>query len=110
PPVKSQDPLLLLDYSGAKGTTLQNGTKKITENVPVETLVMTPEGKLLVRTQEEDAQSTEPGSRNQVRKERLDSWQDWMKQVKLGLAGKNKMDLFNKQAVPGREVGGRRSR
>jgi RNA polymerase sigma factor (sigma-70 family) len=77
-----EDPVLLLDYSGGKRTAIQLGTKKVTEDVPVEVLVLTPHGKLVVRSQQLDARS------NSERQARYTKWKEWMDQVRKGLAGK----------------------
>jgi hypothetical protein len=101
---QDDDGVLLLDYSGGKATPIQAGSTKSTEDVPVEALVLTPEGKLLVRRQQDDSKNTE-------REARVKAWKDWMLLVKTGRTGKNnnRWDLFNRQMIPGQE-GFRRGR
>jgi hypothetical protein len=96
---QDDDGVLLLDYSGGKATPIQTGSTKSTEDVPVEALVLTPEGKLLVRRQQED-------SKNTKREARVKAWKDWMLLVKTGRTGKNnnRWDLFNRQMIPGQEA------
>jgi hypothetical protein len=104
-PNSDEDPALLLDYSGNRATPVYPGSKKIVEDVPVEALVLTSDGRLVVRGQQDDFNNTE-------RKDRLEKWQQWIRQVKTGQAGKNsnRLDLFNRQMIPGQggaRTGGR---
>jgi hypothetical protein len=92
-----EDPALLLDYSGGKAVTFQVGTKKMTEEIPVEALVLAPDGKLIIRRQQDDFANAE-------RESRLKSWKEWMAMVILGRGKKsNQRDIFNRQMLPGRE-------
>jgi hypothetical protein len=104
-PNPDEDPALLLDYSGNKATPVYPGSKKIVEDVPVEALVLTSGGRLVVRGQQDDFNSAE-------RKDRLEKWKEWIRQVKTGQAGKNsnRLDLFNRQMIPGQGGPGRGGR
>jgi hypothetical protein len=99
---KSQDPALLLDYSGGKGAAIQVQTagKKVAEDLPVEALVLTPDGKLVIRRQEEKP--------DPERLARLNDWKEWLFEVKNGVSVKAAQDILNRRAMPGREGGGRR--
>jgi hypothetical protein len=100
---KSRDPALLLDYSGGKGIPIQpgqTGPKKVTEDLPVEALVLTPEGKLVVRRQQQDME-------NPARRDRLKSWQDWLFKVQHGISPEEAQEMINRRMQPaGREGGG----
>jgi hypothetical protein len=94
-----EEGVLLLDYAGGKGSSIQSGPKKNVDDIPVEALVLTPEGKLVVRSQPSDFKNTE-------RETRAKSAKDWLVQVATGRAGNNnRRDLFNRQMIPGMEGG-----
>jgi hypothetical protein len=94
----NEDPFLLVDYSGSKNFTFRYGTKKITEEMPVEALVLTPDGKLIVRRQSDDIESKD-------RKDRFESWRLWMVRVLTGKAGKHDtQDIFNRQFMPNQQA------
>src|SRR5205807_4910619 len=49
-----QFPALLVDYEGGKGSQFRLGNRLITEDTPVQMLVLSPEGRLLVRSSLDD--------------------------------------------------------
>jgi hypothetical protein len=83
---RSLDPALLVDFQGGKDIhdrleyrTPENKPKTtlVTDTVPVQLLILTPEGKLVVHSQHED-------SNNEERKDRYKAWKDWISDVKNG--------------------------
>jgi hypothetical protein len=83
---RSLDPALLVDYRGGKDIrdpleyrTAEGRLKPtaVTDTVPVQLLILTPEGKLVVRSQLDD-------SNNEERKERYKSWKEWISDLKNG--------------------------
>jgi hypothetical protein len=83
---RSLDPALLVDYQGGKEIresleyrTLEGRTRStsVTDTMPVQLLILTPEGKLVVHSQQDD-------SSNEERKERYKAWKEWISDVKNG--------------------------
>jgi hypothetical protein len=104
----AQEPNLLIDIDGGKG--VQNRiemrnpdgklvSRMVTDDSPVQLLVLTPEGMLILRNSADDIA-------NEEREKRLKEWKDWVDLVKSGRksgAGRGE-DMFNKGA-PGKGGG-----
>ncbi len=80
------DPALLIDYQGGKGwqdrvetRTADNKPKSTLaiDSVPVQMLILTPEGKLMVRNYQDD-------NGNEERAARLKAWKEWIADVQSG--------------------------
>jgi hypothetical protein len=56
-------PELLIDYDGGKGTRVKIGDKAVTEDLAVDMLVLTPDGKLIVRNSVDDMDNKVRGDR-----------------------------------------------
>jgi hypothetical protein len=74
-----KDPAVLIDYSGGRQVFV-DGPTRITDDTPVQLLVLTPDGKLTVRENQADID-------NKERKERYDAWKAWIDDVEKGRAG-----------------------
>jgi hypothetical protein len=73
---------LLVDFEGGKGR-YQVGTRGVLDESPVQALILTPEGKLIVRNSTTD-------SDNEEREKRVKEWRAFLKEVKSGKAAENK--------------------
>ena len=83
--VREQDsrhpPALLVDFSGGKGSSARGWGKTLKEDVPLELLVLNPDGKLVMRNSVDDEENTERSARDtEVR--------EWRMKVRLGAAGR----------------------
>jgi hypothetical protein len=65
---------LMVDYEGGERS-YQSGTKTVKETGPVEMLVLSADGKLIVHNSRDDTD-------NKDRKERVDAWRTWLDQVR----------------------------
>lgn len=85
---------LLVDFEGGSKRPYTVGAKTITDEAPAELLIMTPEGKLLVRSAKADLEE-------KVRKDRYTTWKRWIEKVKEkpdDKSGKKKeTNLFDKK-------------
>jgi hypothetical protein len=88
---RSLDPALLVDYEGGKDVpdrlelrTLEGKAKSslVVDTVPVQMLILTPEGKLIVRNYQDD-------NGNEERVARQKAWKDWIKDVENGRGKKS---------------------
>lgn len=93
-PVDFNTGALLVDFNGGKQTMpVKRDGKDLTlrEEGSLEMLVLSPDGKLLVRNSRDDAQ-------NKERQDRFKTWTDWIKAVESGGSGaKKKDDFFDKK-------------
>lgn len=81
---------VVVDFEGGKravpGTESQPGGKPVTEEVPVELLLLSPDGKLVVHNGKKDTEDRDRSSRYQA-------WKDWVARVSAGTAtGRDKKD------------------
>ena len=86
-PPKTPDAAMLVDYQGGKNIqerldlrspdSSKVRTTMASDSVPVQMLILTPEGKLIVRGQQDD-------SANEERVARHKAWKDWINEVKSG--------------------------
>lgn len=94
-PVDFNTGALLVDFNGGKQSIPVKRDGKdttIREDGALELLVLSPDGKLLVRSGREDTE-------NKTRQERLKSWTEWVKAVESGdnKGTKKKDDFFDKK-------------
>jgi hypothetical protein len=100
---KALDPVLLVDYQGGKDIqerleyrTPENRVRfsSATDSVPVQMLILTPEGKLVIHNQQDD-------NSNEERVARHKAWKDWIAEVEGGRRKKPDEPLFDKFRGPG---------
>jgi hypothetical protein len=91
-----QFPALLIDYEGGKGTHASFGGKQITEDAPVQLLVLSPEGRLVVQSSIDDLTNDERALRVDAWKKRLDD----VKRAKTTKATPGQ-GLFDRGSMPG---------
>jgi hypothetical protein len=84
-----QFPALLIDYEGGAGREVKHNGRPVTDTAPVQVLVLTPEGKLEIRTNMEDKENAE-------RKERFDEWKKRLEAVKNPNKRKKEPNMFDK--------------
>jgi hypothetical protein len=84
-----QFPALLIDYDGGAGRDVRFNGRPVTDTAPVQVLVLTPEGKLEIRTNVEDKEKAE-------RKERFDDWKKRLEAVKNPNKKKKEQNLFDR--------------
>src|SRR5262249_30649366 len=91
------DRALVVDFEGGEHT-LNIGNKQTKESGPVEMLILTADGRLIVRNSREDTE-------NKERQERVTAWKTWVDQVRNQSDEKSgdKNDLF--QRNPGGKGG-----
>lgn len=70
-------PAVLVDFEGGKALSQRVGTRSISEETPMQMLVLMPDGKLMVRSSDVDTEDAE-------RKERVESRRKWVKEVESG--------------------------
>lgn len=88
---------ILVDFSGGKGFTTKASDKTIREDLPLELLVLNPDGKLILRNSVDDEENTERSTRETEVK-------DWLVQVKNGAA--NRRGVLQQPGIGG-GVGGK---
>ena len=89
-----QFPAMLNDYEGGKDTQVRFGNKVIKEDTPVETLVLTPEGRLEVRSSVDEA--------NKDRDERVAAWKQRLDEVEKNRRRVSPQGMpFDRNAIPG---------
>ena len=91
---------VLVDYSGGKGHQIKILDKVIREDLPLELLVLNPDGKLILRNSVDDEE-------NKERSAREDDWREWHGKVRRGLAGQQAQPLTPPGAGSGGKFGGR---
>src|SRR5262249_47257267 len=74
---RGQDPALLIDIEGGKGAKLRHGSRTIVEDMPLQLLVLAPDGRLIVRSTEED------GGDQEFQK-RYRDWKQWITELEKG--------------------------
>jgi hypothetical protein len=93
------EPALLVDFQGGKGTDfrfeIRNADGKVQprnvkEDSPVQALVLTPDGRLIVKSSTDDLAS------ENEREKRFKEWKEWIEAVKNRKASNRPDDLFNK--------------
>jgi hypothetical protein len=106
----AQEPNLLVDFEGGKGTSIRIETRTpegklvfrtVSDDAPVQLLVLTPDGKLVVRNSADDLE-------NEERKNRLSAWKEWVDAVKSGKKSPNSNrpdEMFNKGGGGGKPGG-----
>ena len=73
----AKSPAILVDFNGGKGSTVKAWGKTVKEDVPLELLVLNPDGRLIVRNSVDDEENTERSTRESDSKE-------WINKVKMG--------------------------
>jgi len=71
------DPALVIDFEGGKSKKLPMNGRTVVEDVPVQLLVLSSDGKLMVRSTEQDIADGE-------REKRVKDWKDWVSEVETG--------------------------
>lgn len=89
---------VLVDFDGGKGHTIRSGEKQIREDLPLELLVLNPDGKLILRNSVDDEENTE-------RKERDTETKDWVAQVKNGAVNRQRL-MQQGGGMGGNKMGG----
>jgi hypothetical protein len=90
---RSQDPALIVDFEGGKGTKVQFGKRVVTEDLPVQLLILSPDGKLVVRNTEEDF-------KNEEWQKRYTQWKEWVNELEKGKKPKIPQGLFDQRGGP----------
>jgi hypothetical protein len=89
---------VLVDFAGGKGHTTKVGERQVREDLPLELLVLNPDGKLVLRNSVDDEADKERSARE-------DEWHEWHNKVKRGLAGRQLQQL-NPGGMGGGAAGG----
>jgi|GEM_PF-6626396 len=84
-----QFPALLIDYEGGAGREVKHNGRPVTDTAAVQALVLTPEGKLEIRTNVEDKENAE-------RKERYDEWKKRLEAVKNPNKRRKEPNMFDR--------------
>ncbi len=76
---RAQDPALLIDIDVGKVTKTRSGPRATTsaDEAPLQLLVLTPDGRLIVRSAEEDAG-------DQEWQKRYHEWKQWVTELEIG--------------------------
>ena len=94
----STTPTLLVDFDGGN-VSFKQGLKTAQDEVPVQVLILTPEGKLTVRN---SAQDTE----NETRSKRVEEWRELVRDVKAGRRVDNRGTTSGQGGLFGNQPGG----
>ena len=93
----AKSPAVLVDFNGGKKSTAKGWGKTQTEDVPLELLVLNPDGRLVVRNSVDDEENPE-------RTTRETDWKEWVTKVKMG--GRQRAPTGAAGGMPGKGGGG----
>jgi hypothetical protein len=91
----AKSPAILVDFNGGKKSTAKGWGKTLTEDVPLELLVLNPDGKLVLRNSVDDEENTERSTRET-------EWKEWVTKVKMGQAGRQRGAAGPAGGLPGK--------
>jgi hypothetical protein len=93
-----QHPTLAIDFEGGEGLKTSYQGKSVTDNTPVQVMVLTPEGKLIVQNSEEDTSNAEREQRLKEYKKRIE---DAKKTRRTGPVRPGEPSLFDRSGPGG---------
>ena len=95
----AKSPAVLVDFNGGKGSTVKAWGKTLKEDVPLELLVLNPDGRLIVRNSVDDEENTERSTRES-------DWKEWVTKVKMGQSNRPRGAGGAAGGMPGGKGGG----